>query len=223
MAGSVGNQLLYEDKLIFLVDGFFNLDRCYNRINNTTGSFYNGIVYSDGGLTADGIDDYFTYNINITPAFTYTIVAKSANSTWNTYAGLGSSRVANGFIFSPNINTTSIRTSIYSSTGAISNTAYVDSLLYVNSIQENNIYTISINSNVLSRKMYINGVLVQDVTLGSAITRTSSTIELSILRDHNVAGRYTAGNVKYISMYNDQLSDDEVYTLHSNLRKRIPL
>jgi hypothetical protein len=71
--------------------------------------------------------------------------------------------------------------------------------------------------------MYINGVLAQNITGATSFTRTSSTIELSILRDHNVAGRYTAGNVKYISMYNEQLTDGEVYDLHSIIRKQIPL
>jgi hypothetical protein len=222
MAGQVGN-IRVDNRVIMLFNGHSSLATWKDRITNTTGLFFNGITYSDGGLTGDGVNDYFTYNVDITPAFTYTIVAKSATSTWNTYAGLGSSRVSNGFIFDPNINTTSIRTHIYNSTGAVSNTSYVDSLLYVNNIQENNIYTISINSNAVSRKMYINGVLAQDVTLASSIVRTSSTIELSILRDHNIAGRYTAGNVKYISMYNEQLTDGEVYDLHSIIRKQIPL
>jgi len=219
MAGSVGNQLLYEDKLIFLVDGFFNLDWCYNRINNTTGSFYNGVTYTtDRGMNFDGVNDYFEYNINMPASFTYTIVAKSNTPTWSNYAGLGSSRTSQGFIIHNNIGNTTITDYIYNTSTVTYAVSNYNVLNIANSIEDNNIYTLSTNQ--VTHTMYINGVKAGERTY--PVTRLSTNMNIQFARDYNLA-RYNNINIKHLSMYNDKLTDDEVYTLHSNLRKRIPL
>jgi hypothetical protein len=177
--------------------------------NGYNASLINSPVYSPsinlGAFTFDGATNYAQYSIPYPFAMTITTIAKSANSTWNTYGTLGSGRFQNGYIIHPNQSATTV--DFYLFDGAATYIG-LGSVTPTN-IQNPNVYTISTNGSNL-HKVYLNGIL--QITNTTAIIRsaTPSANIGAVGYDYGIAGRILSGNIFSHSIYNRQLSDLEV-------------
>lgn len=186
---------------------------------NPASSLVNGPTYSTaslGTITFDGVDDYASSSITagFTSAMTVITFGKSTNSTWNTWAGLGSSRVNNGYIIHNNNGATTTTYYLLSSTGAY----YGIGSVTPSNIQNYNMYVVSTNGSNL-HKGYLNGTL--SITDTTAITRTNSvTAQTTYLGLDDGLGRYNALSITYHAIYNTQLSDSQILQIYEALRGR---
>lgn len=174
--------------------------------NQNTATLYNGPTFdaTSKGIVFDGSDDYAEYGVSLDSQWTVITVAKSTNSTWNTFAGLGSRRIDGGFIMHNNSSTIDTQFYVYtagSTANSIGVLAPADS-----NIQRPHFYAMSTNGLNL-HKAYIDST----VSLINATTYVipSSSGSVFLAKDDFLA-RFNAMTIYQHQIYNRQLSEVEI-------------
>ena len=194
-------------------------DKAYNTLDlSVSGSIYNdpsGSLGSPKAWDFDGVDSYIKYNTTLPGAITITTIGKSSNTNWNNYAGLGSSRTSNGFIFHNNINVKTVAFYIYNSVGSYKSLGNITP----SDIEDFNFYTLSSNGSNL-HKVYLNGEL--KITNTTTNTRNMSGIaDLDVyLGKDDYTDRYNDMKISNHLFYNRQLSDSEIQHNYNALKGR---
>jgi len=191
--------------------------------NNNSGSLVNGPTFNNtngGNITFDGTNDYCINSISngFTAAMTIITIAKSTNSNWSSYAGLGSARYNNGYIIHNEQNFTTVTMYLMDSSANFINVVTITP----NNIQNFNVYVLTTNGSN-SHKTYLNEVLV--ASSGTAITRinTGSPQSNYLSLDSTVAGRYTALSIASHLIYNRELSAAEILQNYNATKARFGL
>jgi hypothetical protein len=168
----------------------------------------------------DGVDDYCVNSISngFTAAMTIITTAKSTNSTWNNFGGLGSARSANGYIMHSDSGTNTVTMYLINSSANFTSVGTITP----NNIRNFNVYVLTTNGSN-SHKTYLNGVLV--VSSGAAITRinTGSPQSNYLSSDSAIAGRYTALSIASHLIYNRELSAAEILQNYNATKARFNL
>ena len=191
--------------------------------------YENGAYYVSeygGGFRFDGIDDvaytsvtsggFGTYQ---TAAFTFVTIARSANTTsntWSAYGGLGNNRYpGNGWQFYSIGGTHQV--DFYMGDTSVSYAAFIGTITPAN-IDVPHMYVISSNGTNLHKGYVDNG---SPITSTASLTRTSSTQhELLWGRDGYISGSETK-MVAYVQiMYDRQLSNAEVLAIYDAYKGR---
>jgi len=223
--GSISTPII-ADGLVFNMDAANRAsyiefaDKAYNTLDlSVSGSIYNdpsGSLGSPKAWDFDGVDSYIKYNTTLPGAITITTIGKSSNTNWNDYAGLGSSRTSNGFIFHNNINVKTVAFYIYNSVGSYKSLGNITP----SDIEDFNFYTLSSNGSNL-HKVYLNGEL--KITNTTTHTRNMSGINQTVnlgLDPGNMPPRYNDMKISNHLFYNRQLSDSEVLHNYNALKGR---
>jgi len=193
--------------------------------NNNSGSLTNGPTFNSangGSIVFDGVDDYCVNSLSngFTAAMTIITIAKSTNSTWNNFGGLGSARYNNGYIIHNNQNTTTVTMYLINSSANFTSVGTITP----NNIRNFNVYVLTTNGSN-SHKTYLNGVLV--VSSGAAITRTNTgspqSNYLSSDTDPSYPNRYTALSIASHLIYNRELSAAEILQNYNATKARFGL
>lgn len=197
--------------------------------NGATANFINGAYYVSeygGGFRFDGVDDVAYTNVTSggfgtyqTAAFTWVMIARSSNTTSNTWSangGLGSNRYpGNGWqTYNPS---GTHQVDFYMGNTSVSYALLIGTITPSN-IDVPHMYVISSNGSNL-HKGYVDGG--SPVSSTSSLTRTSSTQhELIFGRDGYIGGSETK-MVAYVQiMYDRQLSDAEVLVIYNAYKGR---
>ena len=185
--------------------------------NNNSGSLVNGPIYSGtygGSVNFDGVDGYCQYNLPYPYAMTVSTFGSSNVSTWNNYAGLGSARRQNGYIIHNNLSTQNVNFYMLDQNASFIGLGGINSI----EITKVNYYTISTNGSNI-HKIYLNGVLKGTST--TSITRTNTpTTQPGLLGRDDGLSRYNNLKIYNHTIYNRQLSDDEVLKNFNSLKNR---
>jgi hypothetical protein len=190
--------------------------------NGNNATLTNGPTFSSsngGAIVYDGIDDYSinTLSAGFTQGMTVISVAKSTNSTWNSIAGLGSARYANGYIIHNNQGDTSTTFYLLDSSGAYTG---LNSVTPTN-IQNFNFYGLTTDSS--THKIYLNGYETFTTTVSISRTNTGSPQSNYLGLDSTIAGRYTAEQVAIHLIYNKSLTAAEMAQNYNALKSRFGL
>ena len=195
-------------------------DKTYNTLDlSVSGSLVNdpsGSLGSPKAWDFDGVDGWIGYDATLPGAITFSTIAKSSNSTWNDYAGLGSHRAANGFIFHNNPSATTVSFYIYNS----STTFLSLGTITPSNIENFNFYTLSSNGSNL-HKVYLNGEL--KITNTTTHNRNMSGINQNVNLGLDTGVRYNDIKISNNYFYNTQLSDSEVLHNYNALKGRFGL
>lgn len=196
---------------------WYDLSGTGNNASLINGPTYTGV--SGGAIVFDGNDDYV--NAPLTSGFrqamTVITFGKSNNATWNQFAGLGSARVANGYIIHNNQGTTNIDYYIVNS--SVSNILLGGTS--VSNIQNYQMYTLSTNGSN-NHECYLNNTLV--ASSSTSITRTNSGSSQDNYLGRDMFGvRYNAVSIGVHMIYNRQLSAAEITQNYAALRSRLYL
>ena len=188
--------------------------------NNYSGSLINGPIYSNtygGSVNFDGVDDYCQYNLAYPYAMTVSTFGSSNVSTWNNYAGLGSARRQNGYIIHNDLSTQNVNFYMLDQNASFIGLGGINSI----EITKVNYYTISTNGSNI-HKIYLNGVL--NGTSTTSITRTNTpTTQPGLLGRDDSNARYNNLKIYNHTIYNRQLSDQEVLQNYNALKNRFGL
>lgn len=187
--------------------------------NSNNGTLTNGPTYtsvSGGAIVFDGNDDYV--NAPLTSGFpqamTVITFGKSNNATWNQFAGLGSARLANGYIIHNNQGTTNIDYYLLNSSASFILLGGTS----VSNIQNYQMYTLSTNGSN-NHECYLNNTLV--ASSSTSITRTNSGSSQDNYLGRDMFGvRYNAVSIGIHMIYNRQLSSAEITQNFNVLRGR---
>jgi hypothetical protein len=191
--------------------------------NSYNGVLTNGPTYnkSNGGtIVFDGSDDYCinTISTGFTQKMTIITIGKSSNSTWSNYAGLGSSRVNNGYIIHNNPGLNSVTFYVINSSGSYTD---IGSVTPVN-IQNFNFYALTTNGSN-SHKRYLNGSIVGTSTTSVTRTDTGSSQNNWLASDSGVSGRYNAIVIGTHLVYNRELSEQEISQIYNSYKSRFDM
>lgn len=188
--------------------------------NLYNGDLVNGPVYVNsygGSVNFDGLDDYCQYNIPYPYAMTVSTFGLSNVSTWNNYAGLGSARRQNGYIIHNDLSTQNVNFYMLDQNASFIGLGGINSI----EITKVNYYTISTNGSNI-HKIYLNGVLKGTST--TSITRTNTpTTQPGLLGRDDGSSRYNNLKIYNHTIYNRQLSDQEVLQNYNAVKNRFGL
>ena len=176
--------------------------------NGNDATLINGPTYSNGTILFDGSNDYSTYNYDASAAMTIITIGYSRQSTWSNFAGLGSSRTANGFIVHNDSGSLNVRYYVVSSAGGYTLIDYV----YPASVNVMRMYAMSTNG-TNSHKTYLDGSLVGTNT--TSISRGTSTNNTGTLARDSTLTRYNFVGIRAHLIYNRQLSDAEITQIYN--------
>jgi len=176
--------------------------------NGNNATLINGPTYSNGAILFDGSNDYSTYNYDASAAMTVITIGYSRQSNWNNFAGLGSSRTANGFIVHNDSGSLNVRYYVVSSAGGYTLIDYV----YPASVNVMRMYSMSTNG-TNSHKRYLDGSLVGTNT--TSLSRGSSTNNTGTLAKDSTLSRYNFVGIRAHLIYNRQLSDAEITQIYN--------
>lgn len=176
--------------------------------NGNNATLINGPTYSNGAILFDGSNDYSTYNYDASAAMTIITIGYSRQNNWSNFAGLGSSRTANGFIVHNDSGSLNVRYYVVSSAGAYTLIDYV----YPASVNVMRMYTMSTNG-TNSHKRYLDGSLVGTNT--TSLSRGTSTNNTGTLAKDSTLSRYNFVGIRAHLIYNRQLSDAEVTQIYN--------
>jgi hypothetical protein len=190
--------------------------------NGNNSTLTNGPTFSSlngGAIVYDGIDDYSinTLSAGFTQAMTVITVAKSTNSTWNSIAGLGSARYANGYIIHNNQGDTSTTFYLLDSSGGYTG---LNSVTPTN-IQNYNFYGLTTDGS--THKIYLNGYETFTTTVSISRTNTGSPQSNYLGLDSTIAGRHTAEQVAIHLIYNRSLTASEILQNYNAQKSRFNL
>lgn len=188
-----------------------------------SGTLTNGPTFSStngGVIVFDGVDDYCINSLSagFTAAITIVTIAKSTNSTWNSYAGLGSARYNNGYIIHNNLSAVSVTNYLLDSSG---NYNAVGTII-PSDIQNFNFYALTTNGSN-SHKSYLNGILVNFSNTSITRTNTGSPQSNYLALDSTIGGRYTAMSIASHFIYNRELTASEILQNYNAMRTRFNL
>lgn len=176
--------------------------------NGNNATLYNGPTFSEGTILFDGSNDYAQYTYDASAAMTIITIGYSRNSTWNNFAGLGSSRTNNGFIVHNDQGSLNVRYFVVSSAGAYTFIDYV----YPVSVNVMRMYAMSTNG-TNSHKRYLDGSLVGTNT--TSLTRGTSLGTFGFLAKDSSLSRFNSVGIRAHLIYNRQLSDAEITQIYN--------
>lgn len=196
----------------------------YN-LANTNDCTLSGATFTSvngGGISYDGINDTSSYSIAVPKAFTVITIAKSLQTYWNEYAGLGSLRGPNGFIIHNNPFESSNRTISLYICNSLGNFTYLGDMTDITNILIPSMYTFTTNGTT-NHKGYYNTTLKVNATT-SDISRSSSpsTESVNLGSDFNNA-RFNNIVIYAHYMYNRELTQSEISQNYNALRGRFGL
>lgn len=189
--------------------------------NNKNGILTNGAVFNSdkkGSIFFDGVNDYVDMSNFINPYSETVIVwARSATTNWNQFGWISSSRMENGHIIHPVLNTKDVEYYIFDQNASFNFIA----TYAISDITIPHMYSFSTNGSNL-HKVYLDGVLRNINT--SNITRTQNpTLQFWYLGLDGGLGRYGNGYIYFVARYNRQLTDIEMLQNYNVLKGRFLL
>lgn len=172
--------------------------------NGHTGFLSGGTSFtSDGGISFNGTDGKLIYSLNIPSAMTHVIIAKSNQSTWTNYNGLGCSRAFNGWSTHPWQGSTDVSFGVNDNAGGgIGNT-----VTPTINIQDPHIYIVSTDGTTCTS--YID---LTEYPVSGTVTRDSNTTADIHIANDDVPydSRFTDCTVYVHLIYNRPITYNEI-------------
>jgi hypothetical protein len=187
--------------------------------NNNNGTLINGPTYSSangGSIVFDGSNDYVNAPLSTgyPAAMTVITVGKSNNATWNHFGGLGSGRLANGYIIHNNQSQTSVEFYLYDSSST-----YLSLIgTTPSSITNYNMYSITTNGSN-EHITYLNNTSLATNTTSITRTNTGTSQDNYLGRDMTFT-RYNAVTIGLHMIYNRALTAAEISQNFNALKLR---
>jgi hypothetical protein len=166
----------------------------------------------------DGIDDHIYITVDLPKVMTVVTVGAYAGqgTTWNNFAGLGSARSANGFIFHNNGGASTL--TYYLSDDVGFRVLYGTTIPFITA---RNLYGITTNGNNQHRA-YLNDTL--KATNTSTHTKVNDTVTASVYlgKDGTIA-RYNNVDIFFHAIWDVELTPAEMLRVHDLLNPRFDL
>jgi hypothetical protein len=192
------------------------------------GTLVNGVGYSNGALSFDGVNDYV--NFTDKPEFTFTdakfsleVFFRYVNRTDNDNCIIGkrdygfTQREYNFYVYEP-VSTPILRFII--STNLTPNWTFVES----STIQKNTWYHAVATSDAGVGKIYLNGVLnATNNSMNSSTTNGTSPLTIGNAFNSGSALQYFNGSIPLARIYNRALTAEEIKQNYEALRGRFGL
>ncbi|MCA9059906.1 MAG: LamG domain-containing protein, partial [Planctomycetaceae bacterium] len=179
-------------------------------------TLFGGAGYVDGvvgqGLQFDGVDDYATTTVTMTPSFSVSVWARSETAAWNELGWIASDRSANGFIIHPQTGSGTVTMYVMDSSGtfhSIGGASPADKTQW-------HLYTMTYDAEAGQGKVFLDGVLT--ATTNTVIARETSTSTVYFGKDDGSiypTTRFGNGAIDEPMIFSRVLSEAEVAALHA--------